>query len=63
MQKQYLDANKDKFLNELLELLKIPSVSADPAYAKDVHKAAAWISTGGCRGKADLWDSLLGCIT
>ena len=44
MQKQYLDANKDKFLNELLELLKIPSVSADPAYAKDVHKAAAWIA-------------------
>lgn len=44
MQKQYLDANKDKFLKELLELLRIPSVSADPAYAKDVHKAGAWIA-------------------
>lgn len=40
---QYIDNNKDKFLNELIELLKIPSVSADPAYAGDVRKTAEFI--------------------
>ena len=36
----YIAANKDRFLQELLDLLKIPSVSADPAYAGDVSKTA-----------------------
>jgi acetylornithine deacetylase/succinyl-diaminopimelate desuccinylase-like protein len=34
--KQYVQENKERFLNELIELLKIPSVSADSAYAHDV---------------------------
>ena len=34
--KNYIDQHKDRFLNELLDLLKIPSVSADSAYAADV---------------------------
>ena len=38
--KSYIDANKDRFLNELIELLKIPSVSADSAYKNDVLKTA-----------------------
>jgi acetylornithine deacetylase/succinyl-diaminopimelate desuccinylase-like protein len=38
--KPYLEANKDRFLSELLELLKIPSISADPAYAGDVRRMA-----------------------
>jgi acetylornithine deacetylase/succinyl-diaminopimelate desuccinylase-like protein len=37
---KYIQQNKNKFVNELLELLKIPSVSADPAYSKDVHATA-----------------------
>ena len=37
---QYIQANKEKFLNELIELLKIPSISADAAYAKEVHLTA-----------------------
>ncbi|MBM1105672.1 dipeptidase [Aurantibacter crassamenti] len=37
----YISQNKDRFLNELIELLKIPSISADKAYAKDVIKTAA----------------------
>jgi len=41
--KEYLESNKDKFLNELLDLLKIPSVSADSKYKDDVAKAAAFI--------------------
>jgi acetylornithine deacetylase/succinyl-diaminopimelate desuccinylase-like protein len=36
----YHKANEDKFLNELLDLLRIPSVSADSAYAADVAKMA-----------------------
>ena len=44
MQEKYLHENKDRFLEELIELLKIPSVSADPAFAKDVRKAAEFIA-------------------
>ena len=44
MQEKYLQENKDRFLNELIELLKIPSVSADPAFAKDVRNAAEFIA-------------------
>lgn len=39
-QKQYINSNKDKFLNELFDLLKIPSISADPKYNNDVIKTA-----------------------
>lgn len=37
---KYVEENKDRFVQELIELLKIPSVSADPAYKKDVLKTA-----------------------
>src|SRR5690606_36100378 len=36
----YIKTNKDRFVNELVDLLKIPSISADPAYAKDMLSAA-----------------------
>ncbi len=36
----YIEANKDRFLEELFDLLRIPSVSADPAFAGDVRKTA-----------------------
>lgn len=36
----YIQSNKDRFLDELLDLLRIPSVSADPAYDEDVKKTA-----------------------
>lgn len=36
----YLEQNKERMLNELLELLKIPSVSADSNYKPDVLKTA-----------------------
>ena len=38
--KPYIEEHKDRFLNELIELLKIPSISADKAYANDVIKTA-----------------------
>ena len=42
---QILADKKDKFLNELLELLRIPSVSADPAFKDDVLACAAHIQS------------------
>ncbi|MCC5918192.1 MAG: dipeptidase [Cryomorphaceae bacterium] len=44
MSKAYLEQNKQRFLDELIELLKIPSISADSAYAKDVRKAAEMLA-------------------
>lgn len=39
----YIEQNKDKFLEELLELLRIPSVSADSKFKGDVRKAAEYL--------------------
>ena len=36
----YISQNKQRFLDELLELLRIPSVSADSKYKADVAKCA-----------------------
>lgn len=40
---KYINANKEKFLNELIDLLKIPSVSTDKAYKPDVLRAAEFL--------------------
>ena len=37
-------AQRERFLEELFEFLKIPSVSADPAYSEEVKKAATWVA-------------------
>ncbi len=39
----YIKVNKQRFLDELIELLKIPSISADSAYKADVLKTAEMI--------------------
>ena len=36
----YISEHKDRFINELIELLKMPSISADPAYKNDLLKTA-----------------------
>jgi acetylornithine deacetylase/succinyl-diaminopimelate desuccinylase-like protein len=41
--KPYLENNKERFLSELLDLLRIPSVSADEKFAEDVKLAAAFV--------------------
>lgn len=39
----YLEQNKETFLNELIDLLRIPSISADEKYATEVNKAAEFV--------------------
>ena len=39
----YLNDHKDKFLNELLDLLRIPSVSADKKFDGDVRNTAIFV--------------------
>jgi acetylornithine deacetylase/succinyl-diaminopimelate desuccinylase-like protein len=43
--KPYIKEHKERFLNELIELLKMPSISADSAYKKDVIKTAGVIKS------------------
>ena len=53
MIKEYIDQNKDRFLNELFDLLRIPSISADKDFAADVNKAADFIKTKMIEAGAD----------
>lgn len=38
--KSYIETHKERFINELFELLRIPSVSADPNHKNDMSKTA-----------------------
>ena len=40
---KYIENNKKKLLDELFELLRIPSVSADPKFSGDVRKTAEFV--------------------
>jgi len=42
----YIAKNKDRFLEELLDFLRIPSVSADSRHDGDMIKAAEWLMSG-----------------
>ncbi|RNI32641.1 dipeptidase [Rufibacter immobilis] len=51
--KAYIEENKDRFLQELLELLRIPSVSADPSFKGDVMRAAEYLKEKLAEAGAD----------
>ena len=40
----YIQENKDRFINELLDLLRIPSISADVTYKPEILRAASYIA-------------------
>ncbi|RYD75136.1 MAG: M20/M25/M40 family metallo-hydrolase, partial [Sphingobacteriales bacterium] len=42
--KNYVETHKQRFLDELFELLRFPSVSADPKYKADVLKTADFVA-------------------
>lgn len=41
--KEYISANQDRFMNELFQWLRIPSVSADSRHKEDVRRAANFL--------------------
>ena len=43
MTQDYINNNKERFLEELFEFIKIPSVSADMKFKNDVLKAAGFL--------------------
>ncbi len=43
--KKYYAENKDRFLNELFEVLRIPSISSDPGHKGDMQKCAEKLAT------------------
>ncbi len=49
----YINENKERFISELVELLKIPSISADQNYKGDIRKTAEAVrdalSAAGCK--------------
>jgi len=53
MVKEYIEKNRDRFLEELFELLRIPSVSAQSAHKGDMVRAAEWLRDALLRSGAD----------
>lgn len=53
-QSEYIQANKEKFLNELLDLLRIPSVSADSTKNADTARTAEFVAESLRHAGADL---------
>ena len=42
--KEYVEQNKQRWLNELFELLRFPSISADPEHKADIVHAAEFVA-------------------
>ncbi len=40
----FIQSNRERFMAELFDLLRIPSISADPAFSADVHSCAAFVA-------------------
>lgn len=40
----FLRLNREQAVSDLLDLLRIPSISTDPAYAPEVNRAAEWVA-------------------
>jgi acetylornithine deacetylase/succinyl-diaminopimelate desuccinylase-like protein len=50
---EYINSHKERFLDELFELLRIPSVSADPTYKNDVINTADAVASSLKKAGAD----------
>ncbi len=51
--KVYIEQNKDRFLNELFDLLRIPSISAQSTHKGDMQTCAEWLATALVKSGAD----------
>ena len=50
---EYLNKNKDRFVSELFDLLRIPSVSANSKHNDDTRKAGEWVKDALLKAGAD----------
>ncbi len=51
--KSYIDANKERFLEELFDLLRIPSISAQSEHKPDMVRCAEWLAASLVKAGAD----------
>ena len=51
--KYYIDANKERFLEELFDLLRIPSISAQSEHKPDMVRCAEWLAASLVKAGAD----------
>ena len=42
---RFVDTHRERFVRELIEWVRIPSVSSDPARARDVQRGAEHLAT------------------
>ena len=49
----YIDSNKERFLEELFELLRIPSISAQSEHKPDMVRCAEWLAASLLKAGAD----------
>lgn len=51
--KSYIEANNDRFINELFDLIRIPSISAEAAHRPDMQRCAEWLAAALVKAGAD----------
>ena len=51
--KDYIDQNKQRFLDELIEVLQIPSVSANPDHKTDMVRTAEFVAQAFLKAGVD----------
>lgn len=56
--KSYIEANNDRFISELFDLLRIPSISAQSEHKADMARCAEWLAAALARAGADRADVL-----
>lgn len=52
--KKYFDSNKQRFLDELFDFIRIPSISSDPDQKENMTKAAEWVREHLLKAGADV---------
>lgn len=55
---RYISENKERFINELFELLRIPSISAQSEHKPDMVRCAEWLAAALAKAGADRADVL-----
>ena len=51
--KKYIEANEARFLEELFDLIRIPSISAESTHKPDMQRCAEWLAAALAKAGAD----------